>query len=204
MSDSSANIGEIAVNANLNLNTILGEAPVEVKEMVSLSMALSACMAAQNEVTAQQEKSLLELAVAVNEVFKLAPPERSTMEAILAEESRIEDTFTPLLARFGTASEKYQQAAAASQAALNHHATSQSRNTGTAQPALDPDNYRANSLSAVYEAVADALVLSIQNAVATQQALNTLGSPVVASAVNMILALAGDDPDLAAAPPGAG
>ena len=204
MSDSSANIGEIAVNATLNLNTILGEAPVEVKEMVSLSMALSACMAAQNEVTAQQEKSLLELAVTVNEIFKLAPPERSTMESILAEESRIEDTFKPLLARFGAASEKYQQAAAASQAALNHHAASQSRNTGTTELLLDPDNYRASSLSAVYQAVTEALVLSIQNAVATQQALNALGSPVVASAVNMILALAGDDPAVAAANPGAG
>jgi hypothetical protein len=204
MSDSSANIGEIAVNATLNLNTILGEAPVEVKEMVSLSMALSACMAAQNEVTAQQEKSLLELALAVNEVFKLAPPERSTLESILAEESRIEDTFTPLLARFGAASEKYQQAAAASQAALNHHAASQSRDTGTTQPHVDPDNFRASSLSAVYGAVAEALVLTIQNAVATQQALSALGSPVLASAVNMIMALAGDDPAVAAANPGAG
>jgi hypothetical protein len=146
MSDSSANIGEIAVNATLNLNAILGEAPVEVKEMVSLSMALSACMAAQNEVTAQQEKSLLELAVVVSEVFKLAPPERSTMESILAEESRIEDTFTPLLARFGAASEKYQQAASASQAALNHHAASTDTHTGTTETHLDPDDYRANSL----------------------------------------------------------
>lgn len=203
MSDSSANIGEIAVNATLNLNTILGEAPVEVKEMVSLSMALSACMAAQNEVTAQQEKSLLELAVAVSEVFRLAPPERSTMESILAEESRIEDIFTPLLARFGAASEKYQQAAAASQAALNHHAASQRGNTGATQTQLDPDNYRASSLGAVYQAVAEALVLSIQNAVATQQALNALGSPVVASAVNMILAVTGDDP-AAAENPGEG
>lgn len=198
MTDSSANIGEIAVNATLNLNTILGEAPVEVKEMVSLSMALSACMAAQNEVTAQQEKSLLELALMVSEVFKLAPPELTTMDSILAEESRIEDTFTPLLARFGAASEKYQQAAATSQAALNHHAASQSRNPSAGQTHFDPDNYRASSLSAVYQAVAEALALSIQNAVATQQALNALGSPVVASAVNMILALAGDDPVVAA------
>ena len=204
MSDSSANIGEIAVNATLNLNTILREAPVEIKEMVSLSMALSACMAAQNEVTAQQEKSLLELAVAVSEVFKLAPPERSTMESILAEESRIEDTFRPLLARFGAATEKYQQAAAASQAALNHHEASQSGDTGNTQSRFDPDNYRASSLSAVYHAVAEALVLAIHNAVATQQALNALGSPVVASAVNMILALEGDDPAVAAANPGPG
>ncbi len=204
MTDSSANIGEIAVNATLNLNAILAEAPVEIKEMVALSMALSACMAAQNEVTAQQEKSLLELALAVSEVFKLAPPERTTMESVLAEESRIEDTFTPLLARFGTASEKYQQAAAISQAALNHQAASQSRDPGAAQNHFDPDNCRARSLGAVYQAVAEALVLSVQNAVATQQALNTLGSPVVASAVNMILALAGDDPAVAARNPGAG
>ena len=203
MSDSSENIGEIAVNATLNLNTILREAPVEIKEMVSLSMALSACMAAQNEVTAQQEKSLLELAVAVSEVFKLALPDRSTMESILTEESRIEDTFRPLLARFGAATEKYQQAASASQAALNHHAASQSSNTGSTQPHLDPDDYRTSSLSAVYQAVAEALVLSIHNAVATQQALNALGSPVVASAVNMIMALKGDDPTAAAANPGA-
>ena len=204
MSDSSANIGEIAVNATLNLNTILREAPVEIKEMVSLSMALSACMAAQNEVIAQQEKSLLELAVAVSEVLKLAPPDRSTMESILAEESSIEDTFRPLLARFGAATEKYQHAAAASQAALNHQAASHSNDTRTMEPHLDPDNYRASSLSAVYQAVAEALVLSIHNAVATQQALNALGSPVVASAVNMILALERDDPAAAAANPGGG
>ena len=204
MTDSSANTGEIAVNATLNLNTILEEAPDEVREMVSLSMALSACMAAQNEVTAQQEKTLLDLALIVTEGFKLVPPERTAMESILAEESRIEDTFTPLLARFGAATEKYQHAAAASQAALNHHPASKGAEEDFTPTRLDPDNYRASSLSAVYHAVAEALVLSVQNAVATQQALNALGSPVVAAAVNMILSLAGGDPAVAGENPGAG
>ena len=203
MTDSSANPGEIAVNATLNLNTILGEAPIEIKEMVSLSMALSACMAAQNEVTAQQEKSLLELALVVNEIYRLAPPDRTEMESILAEESRIEDTFSPLLARFGAASEKYQQAAATSQATLNHHSAAQSSAEEFTRDHLDPDNYRASSLGAVYHAVADALVLSVQNAVTTQQALNALGSPVVGAAVKMILSLAGDNPSVADSNPGA-
>ena len=203
MTDSSGNIGEIAVNATLNLNTILGDAPVEIKEMVSLSMALSACMAAQNEVTAQQEKSLLDLALVVGEVFKLAPPDRTSMEAILTEESRIEDTFTPLLARFGAASEKYQEAAATSQAVLNHRTAAQVSEPMTSEDHLDPEDYRGRSLSAVYQAVAEALILSVQNAVATQQALNALGAPVVASAVNTILALAGVDPAAVAGTQGA-
>ena len=197
MTDSSGNIGEIAVNATLNLNTILGDAPVEIKEMVALSMALSACMAAQNEVTAQQEKTLLELALMVSGVPKLAPNERTSMESLLTEESRIEDTFAPLLARFGSASEKYQQAATTSRAVLNHHAAAQAGVPHAAHN-LDPDNYRAMSLSSVYQAVSEALVSSLQNAVATQQAVNALGTPVLASAINTLLSASGDDPAVAA------
>lgn len=189
MADTTESGGEFAINANVDLNTVLAEAPAEIKEMVALSMALSACMAAQNEVTARQEKSLVDLALLVNQAIQLKSSESSTGGSFPGDEST-EDLLSPLLDKLKTSCDQYQEAAAATQSVLNNHNTAPRGAGGAASNQIDPGDYRASSLRSVYEAVAEALNLTAQNAAATQQALNELATPVVASAINLILSTA--------------
>jgi hypothetical protein len=162
----------------IDLDEILEEASPEVKEMVAVSMSLSASLAAQNEVLAGQRQAVLDLAMTAVEAAQEIL-EWSSGEEVEGEEAV--ETMSSSLARLKEAGEEWESSAQGAEAALRQAIDS---------PAVEKTgDFRQQALAAVYAAAAQALANSYQNAVAAQQQLNVLGAAVLAQSVELVTTL---------------
>jgi killing trait domain-containing protein len=132
-------------------------------ELVSLGTAVANVLAKLNEVTAQQQRSILQLVVDARmacEAMKGPAPETKTaslppIEPVQAAPSAVEKA---------------------------------SESTGQTS---HPDEVRARALASVYEAAAQALGLAFQNAVANQQQLNALAQAALSQSAVLVLSAGG-------------
>lgn len=138
---------------NVNLATLGAEA-----ELVRLGTAVADVLAKLNDVTAQQQRSILQLVV----------DSRMACEAVRGPSPEPKSASLPPI----------EPAQAVSPA--ERSAESNSR-------AIHPDEVRARALASVYEAAAQALGLAFHNAVANQQQLNVLGQAALSQSAVLVL-----------------
>jgi killing trait domain-containing protein len=127
-------------------------------ELVRLGTAVADVLAKLNEVSAQQQRSILQLVV----------------DARVASES----------AR-GSTPESKSVSLPPIEPAQSVPPAERASESGSS-PA-HPDEARARALASVYEAAAQALGLAFQNAVANQQQLNTLGQAALSQSAVLVL-----------------
>ncbi|WP_309887760.1 RebB family R body protein [Archangium sp.] len=131
-------------------------------ELVNLGTAVANVLAKLNEVTAQQQRGILQLVVDA----------RVACEAVRGPAPESKATLPPI--------EPVQSAPVAAEKAAEPLART-----------AHPDEVRARALAFVYEAAAQALGQAFQNAVANQQQLNTLGQAALSQSAVLVLSAGG-------------
>jgi hypothetical protein len=129
-------------------------------ELVSLGTAVASVLERLNEVTAQQQRSILTLVLEAAERARLP-----VAEAIPEVKAVSHPPVEPATAQ--------EEEAAAPKF--------------EARPGMSPDEVRARALASVYESAAQALGAAFQNTVSTQQQLNVLGQAALAGAAATLL-----------------
>jgi hypothetical protein len=137
----------------VNLATLGAEA-----ELVRLGTAVAEVLTKLNEVTAQQQRSILQLVVEA----------RMACEAMKGSSPESKSASLPPI-------EPAQSVAPVEKPVVS---TSSSGH---------PDEVRARALASVYEAAAQALGVAFHNAVANQQQLNTLGQAALSQSAVLVL-----------------
>lgn len=137
----------------VNLATLGAEA-----ELVRLGTAVAEVLAKLNEVTAQQQRGILQLVVDA----------RMACEAMKGSTPEGKSASLPPI-------EPAQPVAPAEKAAVAPSASAH------------PDEVRARALAFVYEAAAQAIGVAFHNAVANQQQLNTLGQAALSQSAVLVL-----------------
>jgi hypothetical protein len=132
-------------------------------ELVGLGTAVASVLAKLNEVTAQQQRGILQLVVDA----------RMACEAVRGPAPEAKAASLPPI-------EPVQAAPAPTEKAREP----------TAQTP-HPDEVRARALASVYEAAAQALGLAFHNAVANQQQLNALGQAALSQSAVLVLSAGG-------------
>ncbi len=132
-------------------------------ELVNLGTAVANVLAKLNEVTAQQQRGILQLVVDA----------RMACEAVRGPAPEAKAASLPPI-------EPVQAAPA----------TVEKSSASTAQTS-HPDEVRARALASVYEAAAQALGQAFHNAVANQQQLNALGQAALSQSAVLVLSAGG-------------
>ncbi|HSP77935.1 MAG TPA: RebB family R body protein [Myxococcaceae bacterium] len=146
----------MADSEQVDLETLGAEA-----ELVSLGTAVAQVLEKLNEVTAQQQRGILELVLSAAERARLPVPEAiPEVKAVSHPAAEPE-----------AAEAEQPDAAVASEA----------------KEGMSPEEVRARALATVYEAAAQALGVAFQNAVNAQQQLNVLGQAALAGAAATLL-----------------
>jgi hypothetical protein len=127
-------------------------------ELVRLGTAVADVLAKLNEVSAQQQRTILQLVV----------------DARVASESVR-----------GPAPESKSASLPPIEPAQSVPPAERAPESGS--PSAHPDEARARALASVYEAAAHALGMAFQNAVANQQQLNTLGQAALSQSAVLVL-----------------
>jgi killing trait domain-containing protein len=166
----------------VDLDEILEDAPPEVQEMVALSVALSAALAAQNEVLAGQRQEILNLALSAVEAAEDILGWNAEGEGE-GERGEIEGSVRSIVESLREAGEQWERSAEEAEAALAAPAAVAGEGVEAG------GDFRQRALARVYAATAQALSLSHANAVAAQQKLHVTGQAVLAQVVDLLLSL---------------
>jgi len=162
--------------SGVDLDKALADAPPEVRELLALSAVFATTAAMFQEVTTLQYKALLDVAMTAGEVAEALLDEDGEEEFEDVGESGEE--LEALLEPLTQASERLAAAASETRAAL-----------AGARPGSDGGEMR-QALGRANENTVANLNLLMQNFVASQQELQTLGKSVVAQSVDLILGAA--------------
>lgn len=147
----------MADDDKVNLATLGAEA-----ELVRIGTAVAEVLTKLNEVTAQQQRSILQLVVEA----------RMACEAVKGSSSEQKSASLPPI-------EPAQPVSPAEKAVVS------------AASSPHPDEARARALASVYEAAAQALGMAFHNAVANQQQLNVLGQAALSQSAVLVLSAGG-------------
>jgi hypothetical protein len=128
-------------------------------ELVHLGTAVASVLSELNEVTAQQQRSILQLVVDA----------RMACEAVRGATPEPKSVSLPPI-------EPAQASAPAAQ-----------KTSEPSAHTIHPDEARARALACVYETAAQALGVAFQNAVANQQQLNLLGQAALSQSAVLVL-----------------
>ena len=159
----------------VDLEKALADAPPAVRELLALSAVFATTAAMLQEVTTLQYKALLDVAMTAGEVTEALLDEEGEEEFEDVGESGEE--LSALLDPLARASERLVAAAGDTRAAIS-----------AARPEGQGDVDRA--LAQAYDNTVANLNVLMQNFVASQQELQTLGRSVVAQSVDLILGAA--------------
>jgi hypothetical protein len=143
----------MADDDKVNLATLGAEV-----ELVRLGTAVAEVLAKLNDVTAQQQRSILQLVVEA----------RMACEAVKGPSPESKSASLPPI-------EPAQSVSPAEKTVV------------PAASSAHPDEVRARALASVYEAAAQALGMAFHNAVANQQQLNTLGQAALSQSAVLVL-----------------
>ncbi|MCY1073594.1 RebB family R body protein [Archangium lansingense] len=151
----------------VNLATLGAEA-----ELVQLGMAVADVLAKLNEVSAQQQRAILQLVVDA----------RVACESVRGPSSGSKSAALPPI-------EPAQSVPPAERA------------PESGSSSAHPDEVRVRALASVYEAAAQALGLAFQNAVSNQQQLNVLGQAALSQSAVLVLSASSSSETQGAAQP---
>jgi hypothetical protein len=195
MTETSQASNGIEVSAELSINDILTGASPAVREMVALSMALSTCMATENQIIIRLEQSLLDLALTTNSAMRTLAASNTANGKKPASRTSEEEAFTPLVRKLKTAAQQFKEAVVFDPSRLPASTVSTTKSFDEIGSKAELDEFHASALGVVYRAAAHALALSMQNAVAAQQELNALGAPILAKAISLLFSVDTDEAD---------
>lgn len=195
MTETSQASNGIEVSAELSINDILTGASPAVREMVALSMALSTCMATENQIIIRLEQSLLDLALTTNTAMRTLAASNPVNGKKAVSRASEEETFTPLVRKLKTAAQQFKDAVAFDSSRLPASTVATAKSFDEAGSKAELDESHASALAVVYQAAAHSLARSMQNAVAAQQELNALGAPILAKAISLLFSVDDDEED---------
>jgi hypothetical protein len=169
----------------LDLEEVLEDAPPEVREMVALSMGFAACLAAQNEILAQQRESVLQISATAVEVAQ------DVLEWEDDDDDEAEGAVETAVQHLRDAGDQFEESARAALSMIQGQ-TAAVEQLGAGETGGD---FRSQALATVYRATAQALANAVQNTVAAQQQLNTLAQASLAQATELLLSLIEEEED---------